>query len=183
MSILRSRVRESTSVNMARNCWQESCGFLTTRGDQAGDKRKRNAHTDEDVEEGRDINEDDEDVEEGCNIDEDDEDVKEGHTIIDEDDEEEVLADQSSPIHCNGSLNYINRVVQVGTSIKPDSNVSIKDKRPKYFSPTEGGVNLNFCDGNVWRVMERITEGMSEYCIIEGMSQHFDDDFFYYYKK
>jgi len=45
--------------------------------------------------------------------------------------------------------------VLVGTSIKPDSNASVKDKRPKYFTPQEGAFNLNFCNGNVWRVMER----------------------------
>jgi len=70
--MLRSRVRASTSVDMAHNCWQENCGFLTARGDQSSGKRKCNAHTDEDVEEGRRIDEDDEDVEEALSIDEDD---------------------------------------------------------------------------------------------------------------
>jgi len=93
ISMLRSRVRASTCVVMAHNCWQESCGFLFARGGQRGGKRKRNAHTDEDVEEARNIDEDDD----SFNIKDD--------PFSSEDDEEEVLADQRSPIHCNGSVN------------------------------------------------------------------------------
>ena len=105
MSMLCSRVRARTSIDMEDMCWQESCGFLTARGGKCGGPRKRNAHIYEDVEE-------------------------------------------DDP-HC------INREVLVGTSIKPDSSASFRDRRRKYFTPTEGVVNLNLRDDNVWRLMER----------------------------
>jgi len=46
-------------------------------------------------------------------------------------DDSVVLADQRA-LEGNWSLKCINRGVIVGTSINPDSNVSIKDRRPKY---------------------------------------------------
>jgi len=46
-------------------------------------------------------------------------------------DDPEVLADQRAR-EGNWSRKCINRSVLVGTSINPDSNVSIKDRRPKY---------------------------------------------------
>ena len=58
-----------------------------------------------------------------------------------EDDDAEVLADQCS-LKGNWSLTCINRVVLVGTSITPDSNASIKERWPKYWTPKEG-VSLN----------------------------------------
>jgi len=44
--------------------------------------------------------------------------------ISTDDDDAELLADQRTPIHCNLSVNCINRTVLVGMSIKPDSNAS-----------------------------------------------------------
>jgi len=38
------------------------------------------------------------------------------------------MADQRSPIECNWSVNGVNRAVLVDTSIKPDSNASIKER-------------------------------------------------------
>ena len=116
--MLRSRVRARTSVDMEDNCWQESCGFLTARGGKCGGPRKRNAHFDEDVEE-----------EDSRILDEDD-----FFNIMDdpfgtEDNQEKVLADQCLPIDSNLSVNCINRAVLVGTSIKPDSNASFRDRR------------------------------------------------------
>ena len=57
--------------------------------------------------------------------------------VVIEEDDQEVLADQRARPG-NWSKNYINRTVLVGTPIYIDSNVSIKDKRPRYFTPTEG---------------------------------------------
>jgi len=59
------------------------------------------------------------------------------------DDDSEVLADQRA-LEGNWSLKCINRAVIVGTSINPDSNVSIKDRRPKYWTPKEGVFNFYF---------------------------------------
>jgi len=49
----------------------------------------------------------------------------------------EVFADQRAR-EGNWSLTCINRAVLVGTSINPDSNASIKAKRPQYRTPTQG---------------------------------------------
>jgi len=57
--------------------------------------------------------------------------------MVIEEDDQEVLADQRA---CpdNWSRNYINRAVLVGTPIHLDSNTSIKDKRPQYFTASQG---------------------------------------------
>ena len=57
--------------------------------------------------------------------------------MVIEDDDQAVLADQRV---CPGNWSKIciNRPVLVGTPINIDSNASIKDKRPQYFTPTEG---------------------------------------------
>jgi len=57
--------------------------------------------------------------------------------MVIEEDDQEVLADQRA---CPGnwSSNCINRAVLVGTPIHLDSNASIKDKRPQYFTPSQG---------------------------------------------
>jgi len=94
------------------NCWQEWAGFLTPRG---GLVRKK-AVGEHDA----------------------------GTVTMDvdiKDDESEVLADQRT-LEGNWSRKYINRAVLVGTSIKPDSNVSIQDKRPRYWTPKEGVYNF-----------------------------------------
>jgi len=58
-------------------------------------------------------------------------------------DDSEVLADQRA-LEGNWSLKCINRAVLVGTSINPDSNACIKDRRPKYWTPKEGVFNFDF---------------------------------------
>ena len=83
---------------------------------------KRNAHIDEDVEE------DDPRI-----LDEDDFNITDD-PFGTEDDQDEVLADQRLPIDRNLSLNYINRAVLFGTSIKPDSNASFREV-PEEFHP------------------------------------------------
>ena len=57
--------------------------------------------------------------------------------VVIEDDVPAVLADQRV---CPGkwSKNYINRAVLVASPIRIDSNASIKEKRPRYFTATEG---------------------------------------------
>jgi len=45
-------------------------------------------------------------------------------------DDSAVLADQRA-LEGNWSLKCINRAVLVGTNINPDSNASVKDRRPK----------------------------------------------------
>ena len=77
---------------------------------------KRNAHIDADVEE------DDPRI-----LDEDDFNITDD-PFGTEDDQDEVLADQRLPIDSNLSVNCINRAVLFGTSIKPDSNASIKER-------------------------------------------------------
>ena len=54
-----------------------------------------------------------------------------------EDDDNAVLGDQRV-LSGSWSKNYINRAVLVGSRIRPDSNATIKAKRPKYFDSTEG---------------------------------------------
>jgi len=51
------------------------------------------------------------------------------------------FADQRS-LEGNWSRKCTNRAVLVGTSITPDSNASIKEQRPKYWTAKEG-VSLN----------------------------------------
>jgi len=57
--------------------------------------------------------------------------------MVIKDDDPEVLADQRA---CPGnwSRKCINKAVLVGTPIHLDSNASIKDKRPQYWTPTQG---------------------------------------------
>jgi len=57
--------------------------------------------------------------------------------MVIEEDDQEVLADQRA---CPGnwSSNCINRAVLVGTPMHLDSKASIKDKRPHYWTPTQG---------------------------------------------
>ena len=57
------------------------------------------------------------------------------------DDESEVLTDQRV-LEGNWSRKCINRAVLVGTSINPDSSAFIKDRRPQYWTATEG-VSVN----------------------------------------
>jgi len=97
---------------MDDNCWQECFGFLTARG---GLVRTMAAEEDDPDSSTMDLD--------------------------NEDDDAEVLADQCS-LKGNWSLTCINRVVLVGTSITPDSNASIKERWPKYWTPKEG-VSLN----------------------------------------
>jgi len=122
--VLRSRVRALTSVDMEDNCWQESYGFLSARGGKQKIKcavaRVRNV----DVEDPSSVEEDDLD---SFTID-----------LRSEDDDAEVLADQRPPLDGNWSVKCINRAVLVGTSITPDSNACIKERRPKYWTATEG---------------------------------------------
>jgi len=54
-----------------------------------------------------------------------------------EDDDDAVLGDQRA-LSGSWSKKYINRAVLVGSRIRPDSNATIKSKRPKYFDATEG---------------------------------------------
>ena len=54
-----------------------------------------------------------------------------------EDDDNAVLGDQRA-LSGSWSKKYINRAVLCGSRIEPDSNASIKAKRPKYFNSTEG---------------------------------------------
>ena len=54
-----------------------------------------------------------------------------------EDDDNAVLGDQRA-LSGIWSKKYINRAVLCGSRIYPDSNASIKAKRPKYFDSTEG---------------------------------------------
>jgi hypothetical protein len=90
------------------NCWQEWAGFLTPRGGLSCVKAVGEHDT--------------------------------GTVMVDvdaSDDESEVLADQRN-LEGTWSRKCINRAVLVGTSIKPDSNASILDKRPRYWTAKEG---------------------------------------------
>jgi len=110
--VLYSCVRAWNSDDMDGNCWQEFAGFLTARGGLA---RKKDVEQHDTGTFTMDL------------------DIK--------DDDSEVLADQRA-LEGNWSRKCINRAVLVGTSIKPDSNASIKDRRPKYWTPKQG-VSVN----------------------------------------
>jgi len=107
---------------MDGNCWQEWAGFMTARGGLQRTKSKPTKTVEE---------------------------HDAGTVTMDVDIEEEdsevlaVLADERA-LEGNWSRNCINRAVLVGTSINHDSNASIKAKRPKYWTPTEGVYNLFF---------------------------------------
>jgi len=73
------------------------------------------------------------------------EDGVEEHDTGTEEDVPEVLADQRARAG-NWSRTCINRAVLVGTSINPDSNASIKAKRPQYWTPTQGVFKFYFFD-------------------------------------
>ena len=112
--VLYSCVCAWNCVDMDGNCWQEWAGFLTARGGLARTKAVED-HDADTVTMDLDIKNDD----------------------------SEVLADQRA-LEGNWSLKCINRAVLVGTSINPDSNACIKDRRPKYWTPKEGVFNFDF---------------------------------------
>ena len=56
-----------------------------------------------------------------------------------------VLGDQRA-LDGTWATDYINRAVLVGTRIKPDSNASIKAKRPRYWTPKQGERKFLRCE-------------------------------------
>jgi len=96
------------NADMAGKSWQEWVGFLKARG---GKKRVKSVK-----------------VRKAVPV---------ATNVVIEDDVNAVLGDQRA-LSGSWSKNYINRAVLVGTRIYPDSNASIKAKRPKYWDSTEG---------------------------------------------
>jgi len=119
-SVLSSCVRAWDCADMAGNHWQEWAAFLTARGDLCCTKGV--------VEHGTGTVTMDMDIEE---------DGVEDPDAGTEEDDPEVFADQRAR-QGNWSRTCINRAVLVGTSINPDSNASIKAKRPQYWTPKPG---------------------------------------------